>query len=107
MANRSDMLVSNLEELQQDLADLWRTLTRDPAKEARKERAWTILAGVFTAVGAIVARKAAAKIYGILTGEVAPIVKQRPAPPSGGPSTRRSEAETEAKAEAETQVSPA
>ena len=102
------MLVSNLEELQQDLTDLWRTLTRDPAKEARRERAWTILAGAFTAVGAIVARKAAARVYGILTGETAPIVKQPPAPPpSGGPSTRRSEADTEAKTEAETQVSHA
>ena len=47
MPSRSDVLLSNLEELQQDLLDLWRTLTRDPAKEARKERAWTILAGVF------------------------------------------------------------
>jgi hypothetical protein len=105
MAKRSDMLVSNLEELQQDLTDLWRTLTRDPAKEARKERAWTILAGVFTAVGAIVARKAAARVWGILTGEVAPIVKQtQPAQPSGGPSTRRSESHGDSESEAETQV---
>jgi Protein of unknown function (DUF4235) len=107
MAKRSDMLASNLEELQQDLTDLWRTLTRDPAKEARKERAWTILAGVFTAVGAIVARKAAGKVWGILTGEVAPIVKQAPPAPTGGPSTRRSETEVEAKTEAETEISHA
>jgi hypothetical protein len=105
MPSRSDVLVSNLEELQQDLLDLWRTLTRDPAKEARKERAWTIVAGVFTAVGAIVARKAAARVWGILTGEVAPIVKQQPAPPSGGPSSRRPEPETAT--EAETQITHA
>ena len=102
------MLVSNLEELQQDLTDLWRTVTRDPAKEARKERAWTILAGAFAAVGAIVARKAAAKVYGILTGEVAPIVKQPPAPPpSGGPSSRRGEQHARAETEAETQITRA
>jgi Protein of unknown function (DUF4235) len=108
MPNRTDVLVSNLEELQQDLIDLWHSLTRDPAKEARKERAWAILAGVFTAVGAIVARKAAAKVWGILTGEVAPIVKQsqRPAQ-SGGPSSRRGEPQAEAETETETQVSHA
>jgi hypothetical protein len=108
MPNRSDVLVSNLEELQQDLVDLWRSLTRDPAKEARTERAWTILAGVFTAVGAIVARKAAAKIWGILTGEVAPIVKQQPArTPSGGPSARRGEPRAAPDSEAETQITHA
>jgi Protein of unknown function (DUF4235) len=107
MPNRTDTLVSNLEELQQDLVDLWHTLTRDPAKEARKERAWTIVAGVFTAVGAIMARKAAAKIWGILTGEAAPIVKQQPAPASGGPSSRRAEPDAGAETEAQTQVTHA
>jgi hypothetical protein len=108
MPNRTDVLVSNLEELQQDLIDLWHSLTRDPAKEARKERAWTILAGVFTAVGAIVARKAAARVWGILTGEVAPIVKQsQPPPQSGGPSSRRGEPQAGAETETETQVSRA
>jgi hypothetical protein len=108
MPNRTAVLLSNLEELQQDLVDLWRSLTRDPAKEARRERAWTILAGVFTAVGAIVARKAAAKVWGILTGEVAPIVKQsQPGAQSGGPSSRRGEPQTGTEAETETQVSHA
>jgi hypothetical protein len=107
MPSRTDLVVSNLEELQQDLTDLWHTLTRDPAKEARKERAWTVLAGVFTAAGAIVARKAAAKVYGILTGEVAPIVKQPAAPRGGGPSTRRGDAQPDAETETETQVSHA
>ena len=101
MPNRTDVLVANLEELQQDLLDLWRTLTRDPAKEARKERAWTILAGVFTAVSAIVARRVAAKAWGILTGEAAPTAK-RPGPPArGGPSDRRPGREPEEEPEAD------
>ena len=95
MPSRNDVLLANLEELHQDLRDLWRTLTRDPAREARKERAWTVLAGVFTALGAIAARRAARKIYGILTGELPPVMKQPPTPPSGGPSSRRSEGEGE------------
>jgi hypothetical protein len=99
MPNRSDVLMTNLEELQQDLRDVWQTLTRDPAKEARKERAWTILSGVFTAVSAIVARRVAAKAWGVLTGEAAPMGR-RPAPPTGGgPSARRSEPEPTSEAE--------
>ena len=91
MPNRTDVLLSNLDELQQDLRDLWQTLTRDPAKEARKERAWTVLSGVFTAVGAIVARRMAAKAWGVLTGEAAPMAR-RPAPAArGGPSSRVAE----------------
>src|SRR5215212_4609050 len=95
MPNRSDVLMTNLEELQQDLREVWQTLTRDPAKEARKERAWTILAGVFTAVGAIAARRAAAKAWGILTGEAAPMAKRVPAPSGGGPSSRSEKRENE------------
>ena len=84
MPSRTDVLVANLEELQQDLRDLWQALTRDPVKEARKERAWTILAGVFTAVGAIAARRAA------------PTPKKGPPGPSGGgPSSRGDEAQAE------------
>ena len=89
MPNRSDIVLANLEELQQDLRDLWQALTRDPVKEARKERAWTVLAGAFAAVGALAARRVAAKIWGILTGETAPMTRQPPAPARGGPSSRR------------------
>ncbi|HYT50905.1 MAG TPA: hypothetical protein VEL10_01730 [Gaiellaceae bacterium] len=106
MPSRSDVLLTQLEELQQDVLDLWHGLTRDPVKEARKERAWTILAGVFAAVGAIAARKVAAKVYGILTGEAPPIAKQMPAPGGGGggPSSRRGE--REAQSEPEQTASP-
>jgi hypothetical protein len=95
MPSRSDVLLTQLEELQQDLRDLWQALTRDPVKEARKERAWTVLAGVSTAVGAIAARRVAARVWGILTGETAPTAKQVPAPSGGGPSSRREERESE------------
>jgi hypothetical protein len=101
MPSRSDVLLDQLEELQQDLRDLWQALTRDPVKEARKERAWTILAGVFTAVGAIASRRAAARLWGILTGEAAPLARRVPAPSRGGPSSRRGEPAAQADAEAE------
>jgi hypothetical protein len=95
MPSRSDVILDQLEELQQDLRDLWHTLTRDPVKEARRERAWTILAGAFAAVGAVAARRVASKAWGILTGEAAPMAKQAPAPSGGGPSSRREERESE------------
>ena len=100
MPSRNEALLASLEELKQDLQNLWRTLTRDPAAEARKERAWTIMSGVFTAVAAIAARRAAAKLWGILTGETAPIAKPGPAPASPGPSSRRSEDQTAPEAQA-------
>jgi hypothetical protein len=99
------MLAASLEELNQALSDLWRTLTRDPAKEARKERAWTILAGIFAAVGAILARKAAGRIYGILTGERPPIRQAPGRAPRGGPSSRREEPQAGTDTEPETQIS--
>lgn len=88
MPNRSDVLLENLEELQQDLHDLWRTLTHDPKREVRRERAWTVLSGIFAVLATVAARQAARKIYGILTGEAPPIGRRVPAPSAGGPSAR-------------------
>ena len=62
---------------------LWVALTHDPKKEARKERAWTIFAGIFGAVAAIGARKVAMRAWDILTGE------PPPHPQAGPPKPRR------------------
>jgi hypothetical protein len=91
MPSRSDVLLENLEELQQDLVDLWNTLRRDPKRELWKERAWMALSGVFAALATLAARRAATKIYGILTGEKPPLGRQAPPPSGGGPSSRRAE----------------
>ena len=85
------MLLANLGELRQDLLDIWHTLTRDPKKEVWKERAWTVVSGVFAAVAAVAARRAAGKVYGILTGEAPPVGRQVPASSGGGPDSRRTE----------------
>jgi hypothetical protein len=91
MPSRSDVLLENLDELQQDLRDLWHGLTRDPEKEVWKQRAWTALSGVFAAVAALAARRVATKLWGILTGEVPP-TKQFAKTSGGGPSSRRPDA---------------
>ena len=72
MPNRRDVVAEQLDELRTDLAALWVALTRDPKAEARKERAWTIFAGALGAVAAMGARKAATRVWSVLTGEVPP-----------------------------------
>jgi L-alanine-DL-glutamate epimerase-like enolase superfamily enzyme len=94
MPSRSDVVLEKLEELQEDLLDLWHTLRRDPKREVWKERAWAAFSGVFAALAALAARRAATKVYGILTGERPPVGRQVPPRTGGGPSARRVE-ETE------------
>ena len=72
MPTRSDVVTEQLDELRTDLQNLWTALTRDPKKEARKARAWTVLAVGLSAAATMLARKAATKAFGILTGEVPP-----------------------------------
>jgi hypothetical protein len=83
MPNRREVVSEQLEELRTDLDALWVALTHDPKKEARKERAWTIFAGIFGAVAAIGARKVAMRAWDILTGE------PPPHPQAGPPKPRR------------------
>ena len=83
MATRSDVVGEQLDELAQDLRDLWHALTADPKKQARKERAWTILAGAVGVLGTMVARQAAAKVWRMLTGEQPPVGRPAPAPDAG------------------------
>ena len=72
MPNRRAVVTEQLDELRTDLDALWVALTHDQKKEARKERAWTILAGILGAVAAVGARKVALRAWDILTGEPVP-----------------------------------
>ena len=80
MPKRTNVVTEQLDELRQDLEDLWAALTRDPKKQARKERAWTLLAGVATAGATMAARRLAAKLWPILTGEQPPTGAAQPQP---------------------------
>ena len=77
MPDRRDVVIEQLDELRTDFEALWVALTRDPKKEARKERAWTIFAGALGAAAAMGARKAAARVWTVLTGEVPPPQQRR------------------------------
>jgi len=75
MANRRDLVVEQLHALADDLEELWKAATRDPAAEQRKQRGWVLLTGVLGAVATMASRKALAKLWPILTGEAPPGTK--------------------------------
>jgi hypothetical protein len=83
MANRKDVVAQQLNQLADDLQELWKAATRDPAVEQRKQRTWTILAGVLGAAATVASRRALAKLWPILTGEQPPAAKTPVASPSG------------------------
>jgi hypothetical protein len=72
MPDRRTVVAEQLEELRTDVEALWVALTHDPKKEARKERAWMLFTGALGAVAALGARKAATKLWVVLTGEPPP-----------------------------------
>jgi len=80
MANRRDLVVEQLRALADDLEELWKAATRDPAAEKRKQRGWVLLTGALGAVATMASRKALAKLWPILTGEPPPGQKAPDAP---------------------------
>ena len=80
MAKRKDVVAEQLQQLADDLEDLWRALTRDPKVERRKERGWTLLVGVLGAGATMASRRLVAKLWAILTGEQPPTTRA-PQPP--------------------------
>jgi hypothetical protein len=88
MPNRRDVVAEQLSTLADDLENLWHAATRDPKKEARRERAWAIVSGALGVVATMAARKLVAKLWPILTGERPPSGAGRGAPPRSPESAR-------------------
>jgi hypothetical protein len=90
MPKRRDLVAAQLSELADDLENLWRAATRDPKKEARRERAWSLLSGLLAVGSTMASRKLVAKLWPILTGERPPTgagtakqeTKERPREPT-------------------------
>lgn len=89
---RRDVVGEQLRVLADDLEELWKAATRDPAAERRKERTWALLTGALGAVATMASRKVLTKVWPILTGEPVPSV----APPRTPPASREPEREAEA-----------
>jgi hypothetical protein len=81
MADRREAVAENLRALGDDFKSLIEAATTDPKERQRKERRWSALYGGIALVTTLAARRAAVKLWGILTGEEAP-AKQNAAPPS-------------------------
>jgi hypothetical protein len=73
MPKKRDLIAEELSTLADDLESLWRAATHDPKKEARRRRTWMIITSILSAGSTLVARRAAAKLWPILTGETPPI----------------------------------
>src|SRR5919198_1693222 len=100
MAKRRELVVEQLRVLADDLEELWKAATRDPAAERRKQRGWILLTGALGAASTMASRKVMTKLWPILTGEPVPSV----APPSSPPSAREPEREAEAEPQQVPQV---
>jgi hypothetical protein len=98
MQDKRDVVAEQLEELRQDLRDLWVALTVDPKKQARRERMWSIFAGLLGTAATVASRKAATKLWNVLTGEEPPAIRQAQlkalAEREGKPETARREGGT-------------
>jgi hypothetical protein len=72
MPKRREAIADELSTLADDLERLWRAATHDPKKEARRVRTWMMVSGVLSAASTMAARRMAAKLWPILTGETPP-----------------------------------
>jgi peptidoglycan hydrolase CwlO-like protein len=72
MPTKNEVVSEQLEEIRQDLRDLWVALRHDPKKQKRKERMWSLFSGALAAGATMVARQAATKIWTRVTGEPTP-----------------------------------
>jgi hypothetical protein len=92
---RRHLVAQQLRVLADDLEELWKAATRDPAAERRKQRGWILLTGALGAASTMASRKLMSKLWPILTGEPVPSV----APPSSPPRAREPEPEPEPEAQ--------
>jgi hypothetical protein len=69
---RSDVMSEQLDALGQDLKHLWVALSADPKKQARKQRAWSVVSGLLGAAATMIARRGASRAWALLTGEQPP-----------------------------------
>jgi hypothetical protein len=77
---RRAVVGEQLDELRTDLEALWVAVTRDPKKEARKERVWMLLTAGLGAVAALGARQVATRVWVVLTGESPPFPQAKRPP---------------------------
>jgi hypothetical protein len=91
--DRREAVAEDLRALADDLKSLLESATTDPKARQWKERRWSALEGVIGVLTTLVARRLAMRLWGILTGEQAPVARP-PAQPPARREERQPEAET-------------
>jgi len=76
MSDRREAIAEDLRALAADLKSLLESATTDPKERKRKEWMWRGLYAGLGAVTTLVARRAAAKAWIVLTGEQPPLAGQ-------------------------------
>jgi hypothetical protein len=100
--DRREAIAEDLRALADDLKNLLDSATTDPKARRWKERRWSALEGAIGVLTTLVARRAAVKLWGILTGEEAP--KRPPTEPvRGGVRLGETERQVETRPEPESQ----
>ena len=88
--DRREAVAEDLRALADDLKSLLESATTDPKARQWKERRWSALEGAIGILTTLVARRLAMRVWGILTGEQAPVAR----PPGGAqPPARREDVE--------------
>lgn len=72
MPTRTDVVEERLQDLGQDLTELWKALIRDPKRQAWSERLWRMLSKASTVAATMAARRLAHRTWNVLTGEPPP-----------------------------------
>jgi Protein of unknown function (DUF4235) len=72
MTDRREAIADDLRALATDLKSLLESATTNPKARAKKEWCWRLLSTAFGIATTAAARKGAAKVWGILTGEEPP-----------------------------------
>jgi hypothetical protein len=89
--DRREAVAADLRALADDLKSLLESATTDPKQRQRMERRWGALQGAVGVLTTLVTRRLAVKLWGILTGEEAPVRK----PPGRPPARQQSEPQAE------------
>lgn len=89
--DRREAVAEDLRALADDLKSLLESATTDPKARQWKERRWSALEGAIGVLTTLVARRLAMRLWGILTGEQAPVAR-----PTAQPPVRREERQPEA-----------
>jgi hypothetical protein len=79
--DRREAIAEDLRALADDLKSLVDSATTDPKERQRKERQWSALQGAIGVLTTLAARRIAVKLWGVLTGEEAPVKRGAPVPP--------------------------